>query len=86
MMTLTEQLLTLADTFCGLTGKGRGTVSAIILKKGSRLDEIALGADLTTKQFERARQWFSDHWPEDRSADWPDGIYRPAPLIAEAQP
>jgi hypothetical protein len=35
------------------------------------------GGDIGIARFERAMQWFSDHWPEN--VEWPPGVPRPAP-------
>jgi hypothetical protein len=74
-MNLREQLLTTADRFGLLAGIGRKRVSTIVLNRGSKLDDIADGGDLTTGTFERAMQWFSDNWPDD--ASWPENVERP---------
>lgn len=56
---------------------GRQRVSTIVLQRGATIQKLADGsADITTGTFERAMQWFSDHWPE--GMEWPDGIARPA--------
>lgn len=76
MMTLRQQLLTVADSFVAHTGRARSTLSNRIFTDGGRLDGIAAGKDLKTRSFERAMEWFSTNWPRD--LDWPDGIDRPA--------
>lgn len=89
MMNLREQLLYLSDAYAGVAaGRGRtgplplSTVSSRIFDDGKTLDRVAGGGDLTTGNFERALQWFSDNWPA--AHPWPDGIARPA--RAEAAP
>lgn len=77
MMTLREQLLTVADSFVAHTGRARSTLSNRIFTDGGRLDGIAAGKDLNTRSFERAMAWFSANWPDDLS--WPDDVARPAP-------
>lgn len=63
---------------------GRQRVSTIVLQRGATLQRIADGeADVTTGTFERAMQWFSDHWP--KGADWPADVPRPdAETLMEA--
>jgi hypothetical protein len=74
-MTLTEKLLRVADTYCAATKTGHGTLSAIILGKGSRLGEVRdNNADFNTRTFERAIDWLSRHWPAD--TPWPDDVDR----------
>ncbi|MCQ0986426.1 hypothetical protein [Jiella marina] len=81
-LSLCDQLLAVADRYCEATGKRRGTVSAVVLRRGSRLDEIAAGADIGTRSFERAVVWFSDNWPEGLA--WPQGVTRPQPEAGAA--
>jgi hypothetical protein len=75
MTSLRSHIVTLADLYCGATGRSRARVSTLVLKRGARIDEIANGADLTTGSYERAIEWFAEHWPE--GADWPDCVARP---------
>ncbi len=74
MMPMTKQLLALADAFCAATSSGRGSVSNRIFTDGKRLDAIANGADLTTRSFERAMEWFDSNWPA--GTEWPEGVVR----------
>jgi hypothetical protein len=37
----------------------------------------------TARKYDHVIQWFSDHWPADKS--WPEGISRPAPASAEPE-
>lgn len=77
-MDLREQLVIVSDLFASARGIGRKRVSTIVLDQGSKLDAVARGsADVTTRTWERAMQYFSDHWPE--GADWPVSIARPKP-------
>lgn len=41
---------------------------------GARHRQIRAGADLRTRSFERALQWFSDHWPPGLA--WPTDVAR----------
>ena len=83
-MTLREQLIIVSDLYGSAMGIGRARVSTIVLNRGSTLTGIAEGrTDLNTGTFERAMQWFSDHWPVD--AQWPAQVNRPSPVqIKEA--
>ncbi|MCQ0987526.1 hypothetical protein [Jiella marina] len=73
-----------ADAFCEATGRKRGGVSKAILNRGARLDEIAAGADIGVRSYERAILWFSEHWPDD--LPWPEGVTRPAPKLSQDDP
>lgn len=74
-MMMREQIVLVADTYGSAAGVGRKRVSTIVLNRGSKLDDIALGGDLTTGTYERAMQWFSRHWPAE--AQWPSDVPRP---------
>lgn len=81
-MNLREQLIHLATLYAKSTDtKGRDgqiTLSGIstkIFNDGKTLARVVEGGDVTTGSFERARQWFSDNWPE--GTDWPTDIARP---------
>ena len=75
-MMLREQIIVVADRYAEAAGIGRKRVSTIVLNRGSKLDDIAEGGDLTTGTFERAMMWFSTNWPQDLA--WPEDIDRPA--------
>lgn len=81
-MALTDQLLAVADRFCGARGLSRSRVATIVFNDGKKLDLIESGKDLGTKSHERAMQWFSDNWPPE--AIWPDDVPRPAPAESAA--
>ena len=88
-MNLRDQLIHLAIVFATYTDTrgrdGQMTLSGIstkIFNDGKTLARVADGGDVTTGSFERARQWFSDNWPE--GADWPNSVARPAPAKSEA--
>ncbi|HEV7251475.1 MAG TPA: hypothetical protein VGN93_31240 [Shinella sp.] len=81
-MTLRENLISVADSYCSLTGLSKARVSTLVLSGGRRLAVIEAGGDIGTEGYERAMQWFSDRWPEE--AEWPEGIPRPERSIAEA--
>lgn len=75
-MDLRTQLVTVADTYGMLTGRGRKRVSTMALKQGNRLDDYASGVrSPTVEVLERAMGWFSENWPSGH--EWPAGIERP---------
>jgi hypothetical protein len=74
-MTLRETLLILSDAYVVASGRTRSTLSTVAFGGGRVLERIEDGGDITTGNFERALQWFSDNWPADTA--WPDGIDRP---------
>lgn len=76
-MNMRGQLLAVTDRYGEALGIGRKRVSTIVLNRGSKLDDIAEGGDITTGIFERAMQWLSNNWPEEVS--WPHGVPRPVP-------
>jgi hypothetical protein len=77
-----EHLLTVAHEYAALEGVALSTVSTRVLKDGKKLSAIEDGADIQVRRLERAMQWFSDHWP---GSDWPSGVPRPSPSVAEAR-
>ncbi|WP_295894872.1 hypothetical protein [uncultured Bartonella sp.] len=78
MRNLRNQLVIVSDIFGNARGIGRKRVSTIVLGQGSKLDAIANGsADVTTKTWEKAMQYYSDNWP--KNAVWPVSIARPTP-------
>lgn len=81
-MTLTDQLLAVADAYCKARDISKSRVSTLIFNDGKKLGLIEDGKDLATKNHERAMQWFSDRWPE--GAAWPDEVVRPTPAAAES--
>ena len=76
MMTLTDKLNLVVDTYCGHVKRSRSRVSVIVFGDGLRLDGIASGRDLNTRSWEKGMGWFSANWPE--GLDWPEGVERPA--------
>ncbi|MDB5582802.1 MAG: hypothetical protein JWR80_7978 [Bradyrhizobium sp.] len=74
VMNMCQQIIAVSDAYAAAAGIGRKRTSTIVLKRGSKLDDIASGGDLNTQTFERAMKWFSDNWPSD--AVWPDGVPR----------
>lgn len=76
-MTGIEKLLCIARAFAELNGIELSTVSWRVFGDTKKLAAMENGADIQTRRYERAIQWFSDNWPE--GSDWPDGITRPSP-------
>lgn len=75
-MTLTQQLVTVARTYCAARSLSMSRVSTLVFNEGKKLDAIErLGVDLSTGRFEAAMRWFSDNWPD--GAAWPAAIARP---------
>ncbi len=82
-MTLRDQLILVFETYCRATGRSEARISTQVLSGGKRILQIRDGGDIGTIGFERAMQWFSDHWPDD--VVWPDEIQRPlVELVTEA--
>jgi hypothetical protein len=81
-MNLREKILLVSDIYCAANGRGRKRVSTLALSRGSKLDDIASGADLTTRSYEAAMLWFSNNWPD--GVEWPAAVHRPAPEKLEA--
>lgn len=81
-MDLAQTLLRCSDVYCEAKNLARPTVSAQILRDSRAFDRVASGGSITIRNFERALQWFSDHWPAD--VTWPDGI--PRPMLSDTVP
>lgn len=78
-----DQIVRIADLYAASAGIGRKRLSTIVFNRGAKLDNIANGGDLATGTYEKAMQWFSDHWPKDQL--WPSDVQRPvADRIPEA--
>ena len=52
-----------------------GAIGKAALRDHTFFRRVEAGENFTVKTFDRAVQWFSDHWFE--SAEWPEGIERP---------
>lgn len=77
-MTLLEQLKMVSATYGSARNLKPSSVSRLAFGDGQRLPLINSGdADVTTKRYERALLWFSEHWPAD--AAWPETVKRPQP-------
>jgi hypothetical protein len=75
-MTEIAHLLRLADAFIAATSIKEVTLSHRVFGDSKKLAAIRNGADITLGRFNAALEWFSFNWPS--SAEWPDGIARPA--------
>lgn len=81
-MPFTDQLITVATAYSEATGASLSTLSTKLFNGGGRLQAIAAGGDLNTRNFENAMRWFSENWPE--GLPWPAGVGRPQ--LVEARP
>lgn len=72
-----ETTLRLFNLYCAASGRSPSRVSTLVWNHGARYRQIAAGADMRTRTFERCLRWFSDHWPVDLA--WPPDIARPLP-------
>lgn len=70
-------ILRLFALYCAASGRSPSRVSTLVWNHGARHKQIASGADLRTRSFERALVWLSDHWPGN--LEWPRDIPRPLP-------
>jgi len=70
-----EVLLTLFECYCRRVKLSQSRVSSLVFNHGGRITRIRAGRDFTVGSYERALQWFSNHWPE--GLHWPVGIERP---------
>lgn len=74
----------LIRVYCAASGRSAARVSTLIWNHGGRYKRVVAGADITSRSYERAVQWLSDHWPAD--AEWPPDIPRPAPAAPPEPP
>ena len=82
-MNMHSQLLAVFDGYRAATELSASRVSTILFGSGARIDALREGrSDVGTRTWERAMQWFSDHWPE--AADWPEGVERPMSAVESA--
>jgi len=81
-MTLREQIIIVHAVYCRFLSLTASAVSKRVFGRGTKIDDIESGGDLSTRIFERAMQWFSDNWPD--GCDWPQGVPRPVPQKLEA--
>ena len=70
-------LVELASLLATHDGVTHWAISYRAVKKGDLFHRIAEGKGVTLATYNRALQWFSDHWPADLL--WPADIERPEP-------
>ena len=75
MLAFTDQLITVSKAYSEATGTSLSTLSTKLFNGGGRLQAIASGGDLNTRNFESAMRWFSQNWPSE--LPWPAGVGRP---------
>jgi hypothetical protein len=73
-------LLDVSSEFVRATGRKPSGVWASAVKDGRFMDRLDSGQTFTVKTFDRALQWFSDHWPDN--AKWPRYVPRPEKVAA----
>lgn len=57
-MTLKEQLLEAAETYCRRTGKSKARLATIVANDGKFFDRLEAGGDCTTGMYERFMAFF----------------------------
>jgi hypothetical protein len=72
-----DALIHVCHEYERISGLSRASIGRYVFGSARRLDEFDAGADVSTRTFCRAMQWFSDHWPVDKA--WPQAIERPSP-------
>ena len=70
-----QNLVRLSALYAAHEGITHWAVSVRLMKKGDFFSKLDKGGDCRTNTYERAMQWFSDHWPSD--LPWPSDIPRP---------
>ncbi len=61
-----EQLLSVVDAYKTATGVTLDTtVSYRVFGDSKKLGSMRSGADITTRRFNAALEWFSNNWPEN---------------------
>ena len=77
MSTFIQTILTLTEAYCEAKNLSESHISKTIFNDGKTIGLLRKGSDIGVKRYERAVQWFSDKWPEDKA--WPTQ-YRPTPF------
>jgi len=78
-VTLIDQFAIVANAYCTARDLSVARVSTIVFNDGSKLGDLMSGAaDVTTRRYEKALQWFSDNWPDNTG--WPAEVARPETL------
>ena len=73
----TSSILHLSDIYCDAKCLSEARISTLIFNQGMRIKRVRNGGGLTVASYNKAIQYFSDHWPLD--LDWPYDIPRPTP-------
>lgn len=68
-------MLTLADSHSAVSGRSLRALSKEICNDNTFLTRMRDGNNFTARSYDRAIQWFSDHWPD--GAVWPPEVPRP---------
>ncbi|MDI2091596.1 hypothetical protein [Commensalibacter oyaizuii] len=74
-MKMIDKLLTLCFKYCEFRKITIVTLSIYIFNYSRTLNNLKNGGTITVRNYERAVEWLSDHWPENYP--WPDFIQRP---------
>ncbi len=75
MSSARNSLLRLCEQLSRFENVTHWAISMRCFGKGDYFDRLMRGSHPRTDTYERALQWFSDHWPED--LEWPRDIQRP---------
>lgn len=74
-MNMISKLLKLSYEYCRINKINNTTLSIYIFNNSQVIFNLRNGSTMTVRNYERAVEWLSDHWPEDKA--WPDFIERP---------
>ena len=72
-----EDILFIARSYSRAVGVSLSTIGNRALNNGRFFNRLSRGNGCTVRNYNRACQYLSDHWPED--LDWPPDIPRPEP-------
>jgi hypothetical protein len=72
-----DSLLAVARAYGAAAQVDLSTVSWRALGDTKKLPALVAGKDIQVRRYERAMQWFSNHWPPE--AEWPAAVPRPTP-------
>lgn len=70
-----RDLIELVEAYCAATGKSESRVGSLIGGTGVFYRRLRGGGDCSATVYQRAIQWFADHWPPE--APWPHTVARP---------
>lgn len=74
-MKATDQLIAVARVYAAGAEVEQSVVSWRVFGDSKKLGAIINGADIQTRRFEAAMDWFRANWPEGTA--WPKGVSRP---------